>query len=316
MKKNNIGYVIGGIFSGLSVILGIFLSSFIIFLVCIIIAAVSMILNQKYNEAILAKEYLENEEKENNKYIKSCEIEKKNDLENVELNVKFKEKYGISFLSFREKMISSECLYLKANKNSTTQHKFQIVELNNAEYFVLNLGLSIYEKLIFSSLWDENLVNIYKNAKIEDVSELLYNYDLLEYVEFVEKNLECPITRGPSALDLAIHEELYGTASAINKANTPIPTEKINISYITFNFASKLNIMPLMYEVGGLKKENYFGILKKVWLTKEKNRLINSKLINNNDTNTYAKLRELKSLLDEGIITQEEFEREKNKILN
>ena len=57
----------------------------------------------------------------------------------------------------------------------------------------------------------------------------------------------------------------------------------------------------------------------------KKNHVINSNLINSSRNNSqeeisisdnYAKLKELKELLDNGILTQEEFDAEKKKILN
>lgn len=325
MKKNYVGYIIGAIFAGLSTILGLLMQNFIIFIVCFILGGIFMSINKKHNEKVIAEEYMKsyNEEMENKRKreCESVEIEKNNDLESVLLNIEFKKKFGLSFLEFKKNIALKDHLYLTKSVNDSEGYIFKVIELNNRQYFILNTEKTLLEKLMFQPEWDEETLSIYKNLTIDDASKLIFSYDMLEYVEYVENIMEFKITRGPSSFDLAVTEELYGTAAAINKANQSIPTEKINKSYIKFTFSSQMNVMPLIYTVRALREENYVGLLKKVWLEKEKNRLINSRLVSkksnyNDDVSDYNKLRELKKLLDDGIITKEEFEREKYKILN
>ena len=310
------------------------LGAFILFfLLGGIIGFVAIYLSQKNKREI--------EEAEMQKQIyKSIEIEKNNNVEEMKLNIDFKNKYGITFLELRDKIIMSpirspgQSLFLSdiTNGEECVFYKFILIELNNTKYFLLYKTkngpkfVELFEKAIF----DEKLLEIYKNTTLSEVEECMYLYDDLEYVEYVNNVKEINMGSKPSSLSLSVHEELFGTAAAMNKLNNSVYTRKYDNSYIKFYFSSSSRISPKQYLLGDLEKGGevyYKGALAKIWTEKEKNHVLNANIlnasknqnrveVNNTSDEPYAKLRELKVLLDEGILTQEEFDAEKKKLLN
>lgn len=258
----------------------------------------------------------------------------------MKLNIDFKNKYGISFLELRDKIRMSsirspgQSLFLSdiTNGEEYVFYNFILIELNNTKYFLLYKTkngpkfVELFEKAIF----DEKLLEIYKNTTLSEVEECMYLYDDLEYVECVNNVKEINMGSKPSSLSLSVHEELFGTAAAMNKLNNSVYTRKYDNSYIKFYFSSSSRITPKKYLLGDLEKGGevyYKGALAKIWAEKEKNHLLNANIlnasknqnrveVNNTSDEPYAKLRELKVLLDEGILTQEEFDAEKKKLLN
>ena len=79
---------------------------------------------------------------------------------------------------------------------------------------------------------------------IDQVEKILYPYEDLEYVEYINDVSQYSIGKKPSSFDLSIHESLYGTASAINKVNNSVHTITNDNSYIKLYFSSKSKITP------------------------------------------------------------------------
>ena len=205
--------------------------------------------------------------------------------------------------------------------------KLQLIKLNNIDYFFLFDNGPVSQLLTTTTMTDQ-LLEIFKNTTIDQVEKILYPYEDLEYVEYINDVSQYSMGKKPSSFDLSIHESLYGTASAINKVNNSVHTITNDNSYIKLYFSSKSKITPKKYLLCDSEKRGelyYSGGLAKIWNEKEKNHVINSNLINSSRNNlqekisisdNYAKLKELKELLDNGILTQEEFDAEKKKILN
>ena len=311
--------------------------TFLLFdLLSLIIGFVAIYLSQKNKREIEDANFKEREAERQKRIDKSLEIKKNNNLEEMKLNIDFKNKYGITFLELQDKLIMStdKSLLLVdiTNGEGSGIHNFTLIELNNTKYFFLyktNYGPK-FVNLFKTAIFDEELLEIYKNTTLSEVEECMYLYDDLEYVEYVNDVKEINMGSKPSSLSLSVHEELFGTAAAMNKANNSVYTTKYDNSYIKFYFSSSSRIIPKKYLLSDLEKRGevyYKGALEKIWVEKEKDHVLNANILNASKTQTqvevnntsndpYAKLRELKVLLDEGILTQEEFDAEKKKLLN
>ena len=309
---------------------------FLFFILYIILLSVAIFLLKKNKREIEKANYKQKEAEIKKQVDKSLEIKKNNNLEEMKLNIDFKNKYGITFLELQDKLTQAidKSLYLFdiTNVEASEIYKFTLIELNNTKYFFLykiNNGPK-FVKLFKTTIFDEELLEIYKNTTLSEVEECMFLYDDLEYVEYVNNVQEITMGSKPSSLSLAVHEELFGTAAAMNKANNSVYTSKYDNSYIKFYFSSSSRIIPKKYLLSDLEKRGevyYKDALEKIWVEKEKNHVLNANILNASKTQTkvevnntsddpYTKLRELKVLLDEGILTQEEFDAEKKKLLN
>lgn len=94
-------------------------------------------------------------------------------------------------------------------------------------------------------------------------------------------------------------------------------TYKTDRSKVIFYFVSDMNIGPLENGIGK-QPDQFPSELLSIWNDKNINRVKTKALLNNNQNqkdNSIQKTRELKQLLDEGIITQEEFDIKKKELL-
>ena len=309
----------------------------ILFIVlCFVIEYVGILLAQKNKSEIEEANFKKKEAEKQKQIDKSLEIKKNNNLEEIKLNIDFKNKYGISFLELQEILMSKDksiILLDITNGDEFRAYTFILLELNNTKYFLLDNGAYNSQKfvrLFRTATFDDELLEIYKNTTLSEVEECMYLYDDLEYVEYVNNVKEINMGSKPSSLSLSVHEELFGTAAAMKKLNNSVYTRKYDNSYIKFYFSSSSRITPKKYLLNDLEKRGeiyYKGTLAKIWAEKEKNHVLNDNIlnasktqnrveVNNTSDDPYAKLRELKVLLDEGILTQEEFDAEKKKLLN
>lgn len=255
----------------------------------------------------------------------SQSIEQSINLESAPINIEFKKKYGISFLQFKEAKNYGTIKLYDLNSSLPIWY-LRLIEWNNEMYFLLysDYNNSASDKAILEKMWSSESSKAYFDLSLEKIEKLLFKFDEIEFVEYV--NYVKKINSGikSSNLDLALHEELFGTASAINKANNNNKTLEFDHSYLKFHFTRNSGISVKRYILSPTELQGeiyYSGALAKVWSLKEKNvvstsNMINSSKPNNISSDPYNKLRELKSLLDDGIITQEEFDEEKRKILN
>ena len=264
------------------------------------------------------KEEEERKEKEQEKRLKEhSKIIKENNLEEVQFNKEFKREFGISFLEFKKsKKPKSILLY---NEETSKFYIFEKIVLMTKEYFLLYDKSSItpdFAKLTESVFWNNSMLDIYKRISIKDVKKVLYPYDNLEYVEFIE-DVEEKTGSTVTQYQLEKHEFFHGTASAMKKAQDSTFTYKNDRSKVLFYFSSNMHIGPLENNVG--KQPNQFpSELLTIWNDKNINRVQTKALINNKENQkdkSLQKIRELKQLLDEGIITQEEFDIKKKELL-
>lgn len=274
------------------------------------------------------------QEKENQKrnaqIQKSIEISRSSNLSNKQLSLNFKSKYGISFENFKSNLLASDFILLSSDFGANDMFVFRKIKLNNKTCFLLESksNKSSAEKLIYTSLVTDEIVKMYDYVKLSDIEKHIYDYDLLKYVNFIEDITTVNTGKKPSSLGLAVHESIYGTASAINKANTSVNQMTWNSSNVEFIFDSNFIVSKLKHDLSRSEQSgptSFKGLLREVWHEKNQELVKNveqiSEVINSVQNNAptaapdYGKLRELKALLDEGIITQEEFESQKKKIL-
>lgn len=274
--------------------------------------------NQKKAEL---KEYNERKkvEEEKSKMLqKSNEFQSNNDLENTLFNIEFSNKYKISFLNFKRNFNSKSDDYI-----DLFHGRFYKINLNNKAYFMIisetDMETNDFVKVLLSEYWDEKIYDIYKNLILEDFDKYIYPYEYLKFIEYVDEIYSYKMANFRNKNSYAIDEELFGTAYAANKAISDQKEYTSDYSYLKFYFDDKFQFSESKYYLQGDEKKgsaHYTGLLKTVWLEKDINRINNSQSLMNNNESSANQIRELKSLLDDGLITQEEFEAKKKQLLN
>ena len=322
-SKKKIGILlmfVGGIIGLISFIFA-FQAKIGLFLLVLILGVAIIILGNNQREKSIEEEYQKKQreqqiilEKEKNQVLSD------NNLEEVKINKDFLVKYGISFLEFKEKYgnandFSNEYVIVQRS----AKYMMRKIQLNNIEflfiYHFLDSSFSKVEKVIFEP-WNISNYNVYKTMEINEFDDIIIPFDSLEYVNFVENKKTTTIGKKPSSMTLSIHEGLFGTAAAINKAQNSVKTFEHNDSYIEFVFSESVKMSGLIYPT---PNTTYLtGLMKEIWNKKEISKIRDRAIIQNkkeNDVNNFDKLRELKALMDDGIITKEEFEIKKKELL-
>lgn len=257
---------------------------------------------------------------------KSVSFAKENNLEGYPINTDFLKKYGISLLAFKSQF-NANALSTGSMTGAYTQYKVYLFKvMDRTKLFLLKLDSdSKLYKFFNFEYWNEEMKQNYLSLSLQDLDSVIYDYDVLEFVEYKE-NIDThsySFESKPSSLGLAVHEELFGTASAINKANQKpvVSTFTYNDSYITFNFKEDSNIPVLRYMLKPTEQKGeayYFGILKEIWVSKNIKAVTAKSLVNSNSSkrNNMEVLKEIKEMYEAGLITQEEYELKKKDILS
>lgn len=185
-------------------------------------------------------------------------------------------------------------------------------------YIVLfpNLESGEIAKNLFSGEINKEFIKAldHYGYSVENFEKKLVKSSELLYVEYIEDiyNMDFSYSnKKPSKMDLALTEELFGTAAAINKvidANTQ-KIVRINRQYYKFVFKNDIFYMPKSIDTN---KVAYNLSLEKSKDKYEK-ALINNK---KSSSSPLDEIKKAKKLYDEGILTEEEFNKIKKKLID
>ncbi len=135
-------------------------------------------------------------------------------------------------------------------------------------------------------------IDVIKICILLDTTELCFtNMRVIGKSGFIKtKSLDAPINK---INDIMITQNLFGKIFQYSKIVISTSSNKYDFKYIkdAENFKNEMT--------------NYINTIENK----------NKSIISNNNNDNYDKLKKLKSLLDDNVITQEEFEKEKQKLL-
>ena len=229
--------------------------------------------------------------------------------------------FGESYFLVGRSFVSSEDDYNyleianENNKPSTVLHRFTPASI--AVVLLKNLKTDAY-------------ISILNTLTIEEFKQSLFPIDSLLYIEYLqniqtETHTIASAQKTPSKLNLAVTEAVWGTAVAVSKANNASKqndftyTTSKNLSKYGFMFNPLTKLPKLFLTSYDVENDKYLVELKS-HKTLESYQIQTMQNTSKQSTDKSIsekseELRTLKQLLSDGIITQEEFDVQKKRIL-
>lgn len=250
---------------------------------------------------------------------------------------KFKEKYNIDFDIFKEELHFITSYYRAYDKlafkdngyGSNSRYAYSVAY---SEKFIIILqdaycpegrmnrisGFSskIFTKLFTKKMVDNEYINLLEEygKKFDTITNVIYSMDEIKYFEFVDHKNSYNINNN-SRLGVAVNEAMFGTAAALSNAQRNINTQTYDNS--AFRLVREFNSsIPDIYfdiwDVEHSKEVRDLINLKSVETYRQKS---NVNFSSNSNISNADEIRKYKALLDDGIITEEEFEAKKKSLL-
>ena len=181
---------------------------------------------------------------------------------------------------------------------------------------IQGFSTKIFTKLFTNKEIDSEYINLLEEygRKFDTITNVVYRMNDIKYFEFVDhKNTYS--TNNNSKLGVAVNEALFGTAAALSSAQRNINTKTFDHSAFRLVKEFNANIPEIYFDVWDVEHSKEIRDLINLKSIESYRQKSNISLSSNSNISNADEIRKYKSLLDDGIITEEEFQAKKKELL-